>query len=147
MADEAGFRLNNEFFPWAEHYDMGDAIIIERVTGMDLQEFAEAGDTDGGRASVSVMAGMMAAAMRQKHPGWKHGHIQDLIQSTDLAGDNIEFINPDPIAEVVQLPLEGAVSEASSGESSTTSTDEPDSSSEETPLSDSGEQTSGTSTG
>ena len=146
MAAEAGFNLNGEFFPWAEHYDMGDAIIIERVTGMDLQEFAEAGDTDGGRASVSVMAGMMAAAMRHKHPGWKHRHIEELIQNSDLAGDNIEFINPEPVAEVVQLPPPATDDAASSGESSSTSTDEPASSSDETPPSDSGEQTSLTST-
>jgi hypothetical protein len=146
MPDESGFKLNEEFFPWPDHYDTGDTIIIERVTGLSMIEWAEEleqADPEGGRMSMSAMAGMMAAAMRQKHPGWKHRRIEELIYASNLGGEAFEIINTEPDeAEVVELPSPRGDESPPSEDSSPTSTDEPDSISDSIHPRPSGELTS-----
>lgn len=148
MADEAGFKLDGEFFPWSDNFDIPTCMLIEQVTGMPFEEFAEAIDAGGDSVSVSVMAGMMAAGIHKKYPNWTTRKIKRLL-AFDPGSDALEIINPsddeDEGAEVVQLPPP-VEAEAPSAPSSPTSTDEADpQNSGETPPSDSGEQTSLTS--
>ena len=152
MADEAGFRLRGEFYPWPEYYDMGDAVVIERVTGMDMEEFAEAaGEAEYGTTSMSVMAGMIAAAVRHKHPSWSPKRIAQLVAVRMDDSSSLEIIaadvEPEPEgAEVVPLPQAADDGAQTSRTSSETSTDTAGrSSSAETRQSSSGDQTSLTS--
>jgi len=122
------------------------------VTGMDMEEFAEAAaESEYGRTSMSVMAGMMAAAVRHKHTGWSPKTIAKLVAVRMDDPDSLEIIAAEEEpeepqgAEVVPLP-QSADSAQPSSESSPTSTDTADrSGSAETPRSSSGESTSATS--
>ena len=148
MADEAGFKLDGEFFPWSESYDIPTCMVVEQVTGMPFEAFVEAIDDSTGTdsVSVSVMAGMMAASIYHKYPNWSTRKIKRLL-AFDPGSDALEIVNVDTEpegAEVVQLPPPAlAEEEAPSENLSQKSTDEADpQNSGETPLSDSGNQTS-----
>ena len=148
MADEAGFKLDGEFYPWATHYDIPTCMVVEQVTGMPFEDYAEAADEAGDRPSVTIMAGMMAAAIHQKYPNYTARKLRKLLK-VDMGSDALEIVNAEVEpegAEVVQLPPPVAAEpEAPSESSSPQSTDEadPQNSGETTP-SDSGDQTSAT---
>lgn len=125
MAEEAGFKLDGEFYPWVDHYDIPTTIAVEYVTGIPFSEFAEMLDESGDEPSVTVMAGMMAAGIAQKYPGRSPRQIKRLL-GFDLASDNLEIVRAEAVeqeAQVVQLPL--GEDGASSAPSSPTSTAEP----------------------
>lgn len=148
---EPGFKLDGEFYPWVESYDIPTTVVVEQVTGMTFQDWAE--HVDEGNVSqmpsTTTILGLMAAAIHQKYRAWPLSKIRRLL-TVDMASDSLEVIGAtepeeEQGAEVVQLPH--AEAEAPSEPSSQKSTDEvPPPVSAETPPSDSGDQTSARST-
>lgn len=151
MEQEAGFKLDGEFYPWADHYDMTTCVYIEQVTGTAFADFAEMVDVEEDEVpSYTVLLGMMVAAVHQRYPNWSVRKLKKLLavdvgsSAFEILGGN-EDVEEEPMAEVVQLPpVEGGDLSPPSLPKSTDEPGPPDSA--ETPQSDSGEQTSDTST-
>lgn len=105
MADqEPGFEYKDEFYPWAQtRFGGKDIIIIDRITGMQLDEFQDAiTDETSPLRGVTLLA-VMGIAMRAKHPSWSPERIYRTMLDLDL-GD-VNFVggdDEDPPAEGVE---------------------------------------------
>ena len=150
MADDAGFKLDGEFYPWPDFQDdlLNTSVIVEIVTGMVYQDFIDMAEiSKGDRISTTVMQGMMAAAIHQKRPDLTGYRIKALLKPVfDANYDGFEFVAAEEEpegAEVVQLPPPAGEGQGLSESLSEKSTDEADpQNSDVTGPTDSGSQTS-----
>lgn len=129
MTDEAGFKLEGEFFPLVDHFDTETSMAVERSVQMPFAEWIDAYERERGAGSYSVttMLGLLAASIYQKYPEWSFQRIKRLVKF-DPGSVDFEFVAPDEEpegAEVVQLPPP-AEAEAPSAPSSQRSIDVPD---------------------
>ena len=127
MADEAGFKLEGEFFPLVDHFDTETSMAVERSVQMPFAEWIDAYEREKGAGSYSIttMLGLLAASIYQKYPEWSFQRIKRLVKF-DPESVEFEFVVPDEPegAEVVQLPPP-VDAEAPSEKSLPKSTDEP----------------------
>lgn len=106
MADKPGFDLDGRFYPFAENHTMGDAVLIQMVTGMDGEEYAEllgeasaemeqivaakdAGDEEPitvAAKDARVLLGLVSIAFWRAHPSWSVARVaRHVSQNVDIS--------------------------------------------------------------
>ena len=83
MPDQAGFRVGEEFYPFPDNYRIGDSVLIEMLTGLDMEDFAEA--LAEGEASARVFAGLIGVAIWRAHPRWDVNKAARFVHELDLS--------------------------------------------------------------
>lgn len=126
-ADKPGEPDNREFFPWHLTDTGKDLMLIDRFTGMPVQEFFELIEDNFDRGRAPILLAMMATSVRAKHPDWTVERIVRLVQGVSL-GD-VEFIEgeteeqPVPPAGGGKTPPEPSESNANGSSSLSTPTE------------------------
>jgi hypothetical protein len=148
---ESGFEIRGRFYPWPTSFRLGDAVLIEKVTGLDwpaftdrLPEEDESPDTTEPDDLV-VVIGLMAASIWQHHEQWRRDKVVRYVEGLDL--ETITFIGGDedePAESDASPPDLKAVGENISETSPSPSTPLPDASSAAPSPSSSGVQDSTT---
>jgi hypothetical protein len=147
---ESGFEIRGRFYPWPSSFRLGDAVLIEKVTGLDwpafterLPEEDESPDTTEPDDLV-VVIGLMAASIWQSHEQWRRDKVVRYVEGLDL--ETITFIggDEDEPEEDARPPDLKAVGETTSDPSPPPSTEKPEESSDEPSPSSSGAQDSTT---
>lgn len=105
MADKPGFDLDGRFYPFADNHTMGDAVLINLLTGMDGEEYAEllaeasaemdeiaaAREADGPQPisvaakDARVMLGLVGIAFWRGHPSWSVTRVARHVQGMDIS--------------------------------------------------------------
>lgn len=98
MAD-AGFKIGDVEYEFPTRFRMVDPVLVEEVTGLEFTVFAarvervQQAIRDGETAGdASVMAGMVAVAVWQKHPRWKRDRVVAFVNEVDM--DAFEAVEP-----------------------------------------------------
>jgi hypothetical protein len=60
--------VNGTFYPLPKSYTLGEAEVVERVTGMNVQQFAEALPEQAKRPDVKVLIAFVWHAMHRENP-------------------------------------------------------------------------------
>jgi hypothetical protein len=60
--------VNGTFYPLPKSYTLGEAEVVERVTGMNVQEFAAALPEQAKRPDVKVLIAFVWHAMHRENP-------------------------------------------------------------------------------
>jgi hypothetical protein len=123
----AGFKIDGEEFEFPSRFRLGDPVLIEEVTGLPFDAFAERLDDmnrriDEGEKNVSdmlVMTGLVAAAVWQAKPRWKRDRVVAFVNQVDI---ETSFEASDPPEESDEVPPVEAADESRSPESSDEST-------------------------
>lgn len=88
MAQEAGFRIGEEFYPFPDNYRIGDSVLIEMLTGLDMEDFAEA--LAESESSARVFAGLIGVAVWRQHPRWDLNKVARFVRDLDLSSIGAE---------------------------------------------------------
>lgn len=90
-AEKEGGEDQREFFAWHLTDTGKDLMLIDRFTGMPVQEFFELIEDNFDRGRAPILLAMMATSVRAKHPDWTVERIVRLVQASSL-GD-VVFID------------------------------------------------------
>lgn len=112
MAEEPGFVIDEEHYPYPDTLEFGDTLLIRRLTGLGTAEWAELEEDDDRR-----MVCFVGMAIRHKKPQLSLDKIEKLVETVDIA--QLKVIAP-PEADAV--PPAEAAEDATSETSSTGST-------------------------
>jgi hypothetical protein len=82
---ESGFEYQGTFYPWRFGSLGKDLILVDRITGMGINEFYEAVDDPAQRSRTPIYLAMIATSVRAGHPDWSVERIERLILDMDLA--------------------------------------------------------------
>lgn len=121
---EAGFELAGRFYRWAISDTGKDLMLVDRFTGMPVDEFFEAIDDDAQRGRAPIILAMIATSVRAGNPDWSVERIVRSIMDVSLSeivmveGDSEEE-QPGPPPEAGETP---AASTSPADESSPSST-------------------------
>lgn len=108
MSSEPGFRIGAEFFPMSDSYTLGDTVLIRRVTGMGMSEFAECLMDEARQADA--MAGLVAVAVARRYPSWPAEKVTKYVFAIDFA-DLESVAGEDVGGDVVDPPAVAAEGE------------------------------------
>lgn len=78
---ELRFKFGNEDlpFPSLASLNFRDAIVINRLTGMSLADFAD-------QSNETKIAGLIAVALQRAHPDWLVNTVAEMVLDADLGG-------------------------------------------------------------
>lgn len=94
MAEQAGFRIGDEFYPFPDNYTLGDSVLIETLTGLDMEEFAEKlAESEG---SARIFAGLIGVAVWRQNPRWSSAKAARFVESLDLTTISSEAPEEEP---------------------------------------------------
>jgi hypothetical protein len=108
---DAGLRVNGTFYPLPKSYTLGEAEVVERVTGMNVQQFAEALPNQATKPDVRVLIAFVWHAMHRENSALTVDDVRAL-EFDELNWEGLEE------GDVADPPPETS---AESNESSTTS--------------------------
>jgi hypothetical protein len=117
MMDD-GFEYQGEFYRW-HVTDIGkDLMLIDRFSGLPIQEFFELVDDDHERGRGPILLTLIATSIRNGHPDWSVERVIRLVMDLNL-GD-VKFLAGDEQEEVEgQIPpAQTATGNGSTGEES-----------------------------
>ncbi len=83
MAQEAGFKIGDDFYPVPDHFTLGDAVLVKEVAGLEWEEFAAQLDGDGG-TSARTLIGLVAVAVAHGEPRWSRDRVLSFVGAVDL---------------------------------------------------------------
>jgi hypothetical protein len=119
---DAGLRVNGTFYPLPKSYTLGEAEVVERVTGMNVQEFVAALPEQGKKPDVRVLIAFVWHAMHRENPALTVDDVRAL-EFEDLNWEGLEegdVADPPP-----ETSAESNVSSITSAESANGSADTP----------------------
>lgn len=114
MADQPGFSIGTEFYPFPSSFRLGDPVLVAEVTGIGWNEFTELLDDGDPR----TLAGLVAVSIWQKHPTWRRDKVVRHVEGLEM--DALEF--EDPGEDDAAPPLNGGASTGITAPSPATST-------------------------
>lgn len=118
MADEPGFSIGNDFYPFPSSFRLGDPVLVAEVSGLAWNDFAEMLDDGDPR----TLAGLVAVAVWQKNPSWRRERVLRYVESLDM--DALEF-QGEPEADAGP-PLDDVADSATTDNKPATSTSSSD---------------------
>jgi hypothetical protein len=87
---EAGFRVGDKFFPFASAPKIGDAPLVEAVTGVRFEAWADRLEhLDQDHPDTTAMLGLMAIAVRTAEPSWSRAKVVQFLE--DVEFDGLDF--------------------------------------------------------
>jgi hypothetical protein len=98
MADNAtGFEIRGRLYPMPEGFRLCDPVLVEELTGLPFNTFAERldemGDSirDGGEAEVDpvMLPGLIGVSVWQAHKTWARAKVIKWVQNVDI--DEVDF--------------------------------------------------------
>lgn len=88
---EPGIVIGGEVFPIPSSYSLGDSLLIADLTGMEMEEYSAAlEDMRDGGVTSRAFAGLVAVAVRAKHPTWNRAKVIRFVENVDF--DNFELV-------------------------------------------------------
>lgn len=124
MSDEPGFRIGDEHFPHPETVEFGDTMLIRKLTGLSMLEYAELDDDD---TDIKMIC-LVGMAVRHARPAWSLDKVGKFIEQVDFEKFGVvgeEDTDADPPAvngeDVTSPPL----SPGSTGDAAGPSSDAP----------------------
>lgn len=97
---EDGFEYQGVFYRWAVSTGAKDLMLIDRFTGMPIDDFFEAVDDGFERGRAPMLFALIATSIRAKNPDWSVERIHRLVQAIELP--DVEFVTAD--TEESELP-------------------------------------------
>ena len=90
MAAEPGFQIGDEFFPFPTFFTLGDAPLVQAVSGLEFEEFAaQIDDADG--ISSRALIGLVAVAVAHQNERWTRDRVVKFVESVNWdAFQNVE---------------------------------------------------------
>ncbi len=134
MPDKAGVKIGGTEYEFAEKFKLGDAALIEEVSGLDWNAFtdrlAKSMDlTATGRIDMTMQAALIAVAVQNRHPTWSRGEVVAFV--TNVEFEALEYFGPPEKEGDPEVPQ--SASDESSDSSDATSEPPPESESNQTP--------------
>lgn len=111
---DAGFELGGQFYRWHVTDTGKDLLLIDRFTGLPIDEFFDTINDETQRGRAPVILAMIATSIRGAHPEWSVERIVNLVLNTNLS----EIVMVEPEAEESELPPAEAAEEPPTGISS-----------------------------
>jgi hypothetical protein len=108
---EDGFEYQGSFYRWHVTTVGKDLMLIDRFSGLPVQEFFRLIEDDFDRGRVPVLLTMIATSIRNVHPDWTVERIVRLVLDLDVA--ELLFVEADTEADT--LPPASAEPAASTG--------------------------------
>lgn len=90
---DAKFRIGSREYSFPDSFRLGDAVLIQEVTGMEFPDFAEALDDPRRNRSPVIMAGMIAVAIWQAEPTRRRDSVRRFIEMIDMS--TLDFGEPE----------------------------------------------------
>lgn len=146
MADQQGWEIKHpeaergKFYPLVSDFKTGDAMLVERVTGLTWRDFIARlpdEDDDSDVMDAVVSAGLLAVAVAHVHDSWGRERVASYVEATPMA--HVVWHEPDE-AEVPVRPPAISAGETSSSSSPAESKPEPEPGSAANPRINSGLQ-------
>lgn len=126
--DQPGFNIGDDFYAFPTKFRLGDPVLVAEVTGMPWNDFAELLDSGDPR----TLAGLVAVAIWQKHPGWRRERVLRHVEGLEL--DTLVFSSPEPEEdEAAPQPSAGASDTTPESPATSTPTSDTEEHSDETP--------------
>lgn len=97
-----GFELAGTFYRWAVSDGGKDLMLIDRFTGMPIQEFFETIEDSFDRGRGPILLALMATSIRNHHQDWSVERIVRTVQNLNLS--DVEFIDADVEESAVPPP-------------------------------------------
>jgi hypothetical protein len=114
------------FYRWHVSDGGKDLMLIDRFTGMPIQEFFETIEDSFDRGRAPILLALMATSIRNRHQDWSVERIVRTVQNVNLS--DVEFIDADVEESAVPPPpQEETTGSSSSSESKPLSSDPEDS--------------------
>lgn len=121
------FQVGDETYSFPTRYRLGDALLIEELTGLDMEQFGARVDAltkPGAEGDLKALAGMLGVAVWQAHPQWTQARVVAFINDVDFSSFDVKApeVQADPPAEPATTPEPATMtaSQDSSSESTTT---------------------------
>jgi hypothetical protein len=119
---ESGFEYQGRFYPW--HVEMGfgkDMMLIDRISGLPLDEFQLAVGDPTQQARAPVMLSLLATSLRHGNPEWSVERLVRTVMNMNL-DDEIKLVDADTDDETESVvlpppPSDGSVRSLSNGSS------------------------------
>lgn len=90
---EAGFEFKGKFFPWKLSDTGKDLLLIDRITGVPVDEFFAMVEDDDVELRGSILLAMIATSLRAGNPTWSVERIYRTVM--DLSLGEIEMLGLD----------------------------------------------------
>jgi len=123
QAQEAGFEIQGEFFPWHLTDKIKDLQLIDHFAQIPPQDFFAAVEDDFDRSRTPILTAMMATSIRHGRQTWSLARVIRMVE--DLSMSEVTFIEGEEDEEAVpeeeSSPLEEEV-----GDPDTTSAEDGD---------------------
>lgn len=107
-AQGAGFEFQGKFYPWRVSDTGKDLLLIDRITGMAVNEFFELIEDDQASLRGSMLLAMIATSIRAGNPNWTVDRICRLVMDLSLSED-IQMVGGEDDEELP--PLSGGKDE------------------------------------
>ena len=111
---EDGFEYQGSFYRWHVTTVGKDLMLIDRFSGLPVQEFFALVEDEFDRGRVPVLLTMIATSVRNKNPDWTVERIVRMVMDLDIA--ELVFVEADTEADT--LPPASAEPAASTGQGS-----------------------------
>ena len=110
MSDEAKFKVNDVIYEFPTKFRLGDAVLIRKITGVDVAALKHAG-------ALTSLTAYFAVAVAQKNPDWSHDDVIAFVSDLDLDALDVDGGKQGP---PVDVPVEETSSPGTSNDSTTT---------------------------
>jgi hypothetical protein len=131
---EGGFEYQGTFYPWNVSDTGRDLMLIDRITGMPMDEFFETIEDPDQRGRTPILLALIATSISHRHPERSIDRIYRTVMNLSLR--DVELVSPEEPdtdeAEVVLPPPPSDESARSPTNGSSLSSTPQDSSSFET---------------
>jgi hypothetical protein len=139
---EDGFEYQGEFVRWHVS-DIGkNLMLIDRITGMAMDEFFAVVEDPDQRGRGPILLTLIATSLRNHHPDWSVERIYRTVTNLSLSSD-IELVDAETELPDVMLPPAGTVTAPPSDGDSSSSPSNGSSSSSTPPAGSPSETSSG----
>lgn len=122
---DAGFELDGRFYRWHVTDTGKDLLLIDRFTGLPINEFFDVLNDESQRGRAPIILAMIATSIRAANPEWTVERIVRTVLDTNLSSIAMIEAEEDgesgPPAEGGQEPPTGISSADGSSPSSTRS--------------------------
>lgn len=85
----AGFRVGDQTYPLPTRFRLGDPVLIQELTGLPFDEFAELLADETSRDPRRLI-GMVGVAVWQKHERWTRDRALRFVESLDMESLELE---------------------------------------------------------
>jgi hypothetical protein len=122
-----GFEYDGIFYPWHVTTTGKDLLLIDRISGMGIQEFFEMIEDNYDLSRAPVTLSLIATSIRNRHPEWSLERIVRTVMGIDIESDDFTVIGGEeaaddsPPAEAATSGQSGTPSATSNGSAEATS--------------------------